>query len=101
MDRKPTNEEWAEMLRPYLAQFNKRSARRKLCRMHKNGPVKESKVQNPFATGETCFATINAQSLKVWLLFPDSSSVYMEYNANGDQIKGDRYFPNEAGPLQD
>lgn len=101
MNWKPTNEEWAEMLRPYLAQFQKRSARRKLCRLHKNGPVKESKIQCPWPTGETCFATVNARELKIWLLFTDGSSAYMEYNANGDQIHCIRHSPDEAGPFQD
>lgn len=65
MDMKPTNEEWAEQLRPYLAQFQKRSARRKLCRLHKNGPIKDSKLQCPWPSGANAFATINAQNLKI------------------------------------
>lgn len=88
MNRKPTNDEWVGALRPFLAQFHKRSARRKLCRMHKSGPVKESKVQCPWPTGETAFATINAQGLKIWLVSPDGGSVYMEYDANGHQTDG-------------
>lgn len=100
MDRRPTSEEWREFLLPYLAQIHKRSVRRKLCRMHKDGPVKESKVQCPFATGETCFATINAQELKIWVISPDGCSVYMEYDANGQQIDGIRRPPSGAGLFQ-
>lgn len=39
MDRQSTNQEWADKLRPLLAMSHKPSARRKLCRLHKNGPV--------------------------------------------------------------
>lgn len=86
MNRRPTNEEWAALLRPYLAQSHKRSARRKLCRMHKNGPVKESKVQCPWDTGETAFATINANELKILLVIPSGGTVLYEYNANGNLV---------------
>ena len=86
MSRKPTPEEWAEAIRPFLAQSYKRSARKKLCQLHRNSLIKESKIQCPWATGETCFATISAHQLKIWLVSPDGSSVYMEYDANGHQI---------------
>lgn len=100
MDRRPTQEEWAEVVRPFLAQFYRRSARKKLCQLHRNSPVKESKIQCPWATGETCFATINAQTLKILLVSPGGGSVYMEYDANGHQINGDIQPPAGAGPLQ-
>ena len=103
MDRKPTIEEWMDLLRPLLAQFHKRAARKKLCQMHRNGPVKESKVYLSLTTGGNCFATINAQRLKIWLILPNGGSVYMEYAANGHQINGavqptgdaGSYFPQE------
>ena len=90
MDRRPTSEEWTELLHPFLTQFHKRSARKKLCQLHQNSPVKESKVQCPCATGETCFATITARELKIWVVSPDGGSAYMEYDANGRQIDGSR-----------
>lgn len=99
MDRRPTQEEWAEVVRPFLAQFHKRSARKRLCQLHR-GPVKESKIQCPWATGETCFATINAQTLKIWLVSPCGGSVYMEFDANGHQIDGSVQPPAGAGSLQ-
>ena len=87
MDYKPTNQEWAEVLRPLLAQASKRSVRRQLCRMHRKGPIKESKVQSPWPDGRQCFATINGQGLKMCLISPDGkSSFYIAYNANGDQV---------------
>ena len=99
MDRNPSKEEWAELLQPFLAQFHKRSARNRRCQLHR-GPVKESKIQCPWPTGETCFATINAQQLKIWIVSPGGSSVYMEYDANGHQIDGTVHPPAGAGPLQ-
>lgn len=100
MDRKPTSEEWSEVLRPFLAQFHNRSARKKLCQLHRNGPVKESTVQCPCPTGETIFATINARELIIRVVSPDGGSVYMEYDANGHQIDGAIQPPTESGPLQ-
>lgn len=86
MDYKLTNQEWAEVLRPLLAQAHKRSVRRKLCRLHRNGPVKEGKVQCPWADGRNAFATINGNGMKLWLLSPDGSSAYVTYNADGNQV---------------
>lgn len=99
MNRRPTREEWTELLHPFLTQFHKRSARKKLCQLHQNSPVKERKVQCPWATGETCFATINARELKIWVISPDGGSVYMEYDAYGHQIDGIRRSPYGADPV--
>ena len=96
MDRKPTNGEWADVLRPFLSQFHRRAARKRLCQLHR-GQIKESKVQCPWPTGEACFATINAHSLKIWILSPDGGSVYMEYDAHGHPIKGNGQPTGNAG----
>ena len=97
MDRRPSYDEWKESLLPFLAQIHKRSARRKLCRMHKDGPVKESKIQCPGEAGGTMLATISADSLKFWLVYPDGSSLFMESNAAGNTVQNIRRPP--VGPL--
>ncbi len=83
MDRRPTNYEWTELLQPYLAQFYKQSARKKLCQLHR-GAVKESKAICPWPDGEVCVATINARELKILIIFPDGSNACLEYDANGN-----------------
>lgn len=100
MDKRPTNQEWTATLQPLLGRFHERSARRKLCQLHRLGPVRESKVQCPCPSGETIFATINAQELKIWAVSPDGSSFFMAYDATGKQTQGDIQPPAaQGGPL--
>ena len=93
MKKKPSKEEWEAVMLPFLRTFHKRSSRRKLCQLHR-GPVAESKIQQPWATGETAFMTINAQSIKVCIIFQNGSTAFMEYDANGHQIQGIRQAPD-------
>lgn len=86
MDKRPTNEEWAELLQPFLAQFHRRSARRKLCRMHRDGPIKDIKLQCPWPSVENALVTINGSGMKSLLIIPSGGTVLYEYNANSDLI---------------
>lgn len=82
MDR----QEWLKILRPLLVQTSTLDVR-KLCQLHRKGPVEESKVLFPGPSDEPIFATINADGAQIWVLSPDIGSVYIEYNANGDKTR--------------
>lgn len=86
MEKTPTKQEWEAMLRPLLSMAHKPSVRRKLCRMHKNGPVKESKIQCPWPSGENALVTINSSGMKSLLIIPSGGTVLYEYNANGNLV---------------
>lgn len=86
MKKTPTKQEWEDMLRPLLATAYKPSVRRKLCRMHRDGPVKESKLQCPWPSGENALVTINGSGMKSLLTIPSGGTVLYEYNANGDLV---------------
>lgn len=96
--KKELEQELKEYLRPYLVQFHKRSARRKLCRIIKDSPLKDIKIMNRWKTGELAATVISAQGIKVWVQHPDGGHDYMEYNANGDQI-GSELRDKERGLL--
>ena len=89
MDREKryTSEEWKELISPLVKQaFTDPEARRKLIRMHCN-PDKTTKIQNPWASGETCFITINHSSFKVALLAPNGQYRCLEFNRRGRLIR--------------
>ncbi len=93
--RRPTNKEWMEIIRPLMKKFDSRSARKRLIRLHRD-PPKTSKIQNFWPTGETVFYTVDGLGIKVVIISPDGGCQYLEYGKDGQRITLEETAPAQG-----